>query len=126
MAVQIRPAETSEIARRIGAVVPQEENRITHNILFCVLDTDVAVGGGNIRFRVFLEAFLGVVGKDDIGSWGLERYQLYPVGDEGKVDLHDSVHNPLSYKGLSYVDRRYGMLYGCKVRSSGEQLDWRR
>jgi hypothetical protein len=126
MAVQIRPAEASEIARCIGAVVPQEKNRIAYNILFCVFDADVAVGGGNVLFRIFLEAFLGVIGKDNIGSWGLERYQLWPLGDEGKVNLHDSVHNPLSYKGLSYVDRRYGMLYGCKARSSGEQLDWRR
>ena len=50
MAVQVRPAEASEIAGCVGAVISQEENGIAHNILFCVLDSDVAVGGCDILF----------------------------------------------------------------------------
>jgi hypothetical protein len=50
MAVQVRPTEASEIAGCVGAVISQEENGIAHNILFCVLDSDVAVGGCDILF----------------------------------------------------------------------------
>lgn len=71
MAVQIGPAKASKVAGRFGAVISQEKNSVANDVLFRVLDADVAVGGSDVFFRIFLETFLGIVGENDIRSWGL-------------------------------------------------------
>jgi hypothetical protein len=50
MAVQIGPAKTGEVARRFGAVISQKKHGVANNILFRILDTDVAVGSSNVFF----------------------------------------------------------------------------
>lgn len=70
--MQIGPAQPGEIARAVGTVVPQQEDGVADDLLVCVLDADAAVGGGEVAVRVGLELLVGIVGKDDIGSWCLQ------------------------------------------------------
>ena len=68
MSMEIGPAKTSKVAVRIGAVVPQEEYRVAHNILVDVFDANVVIGTGDIRIRVLFESFCRVVREDDEGG----------------------------------------------------------
>lgn len=76
VAVKIRPAKTSEIARRIGAVVSQQKNGITDNVLVGVLDADVAVGGCDVLVGILLESLLSIVCEDYKWSGCLKRQSL--------------------------------------------------
>ena len=63
--MKIGPAETGKITGWLGAVVPQQKNGVTDNVLVGVLDSDVAVGRRNVFVRVFLESLLGIVCEYD-------------------------------------------------------------
>lgn len=55
MFMQIRPAQTSDIAVFGGAVVAEEEDGVFHDIVVLVPDTETAVCAGHIReFEVFV------------------------------------------------------------------------
>lgn len=68
MPMQVWPPQAGEVARGIGAVVSEEQDRVAHNVLVCVLDADVVVGGGDVCAGVVLELLIEVVGEDDVGS----------------------------------------------------------
>lgn len=66
MAVEIGPSEPSEVAGRIGTVVPQEQDSVAHDVFVCVPDTDVIISTGKIGVRVFLESLRSVVSENYI------------------------------------------------------------
>ena len=54
-------------------VVPQQKNGISHNILVCVFDANVAIGRRDVAVGEFVKSLLWVVGEDDKGGWRLHR-----------------------------------------------------
>lgn len=68
VSVQIRPAETGEIAVAIGAVVSKEQDGIAHDVLLGVFDADVGVGSCEVGVGELLESFRRVCCEDDEGS----------------------------------------------------------
>lgn len=70
VAVEVGPAEAGEIARGVGAVVPEEEDRVADNVLVGVFDANVGVDGGEIGGLVVFKPFFGIVCKDDVRSLG--------------------------------------------------------
>lgn len=67
VAMEVGPAKAGKVAGAVGAVVAQQQDGVADDVLVCVLDADVGVGGGEVGVGVVLEALLGVVGEDDIG-----------------------------------------------------------
>lgn len=65
--VEIGPAQAGKVAGLVGTVVSQQEDGVANNVLVCVLDADVGVGGGEVLVGVVFESLLGIVGEDDIG-----------------------------------------------------------
>ena len=74
MTVEIGPPKTSKVAIWVGAVVPQEEYRVAHNILVDIFDANVVIGTGDIRIRVLFESFCRVVREDYEGGGCLLRF----------------------------------------------------
>lgn len=68
MTMEVGPAKASKVAVRIGAVVPQEEYCVAHNILVDVFNANVVISTGDIRIRVLFESFCRVVREDDEGG----------------------------------------------------------
>ena len=66
MAVQVGPAETGSIAGGVGAVVAQQEDSVFEDVLLLVVDTQVVVDMGKVLGLVVFEAFVGVIGEDDL------------------------------------------------------------
>lgn len=69
--VQVGPAEAGKVAGGVGAVVAEQQDRVADNVLVGVLDANVGVDGGDVGVLVVFKAALGVVGEDDVGSFGL-------------------------------------------------------
>lgn len=72
VAMEVSPAKAGKVAGLVGAVVAQQQDGVADNVLVCVLDADVGVGGGEVLVGVVFEALLGVVGEDDIGCRRLD------------------------------------------------------
>lgn len=70
--VKVGPAQAGKVARGIGAVVSEEKDRVTDNVLVGVLDANVGVDGGEIGGFVVLEFLFCVVCKDDVWSLSLK------------------------------------------------------
>jgi hypothetical protein len=65
VAVQVLPAEAGKVAFAIGAVVPEQKNRVAYYVLASIPDPDVIVGASDFGLGVFLVALRSVVGEDD-------------------------------------------------------------
>lgn len=126
MAMQIRPTKTGKVTLSAGAVVPQEEDSVSNNVLARVLDSNVIIRTCNLLARVLFEFLVLVVGKDNEGSGRLDvlrmsaNYQskrdlmflerLYSLGNAG---------NPCSYTAPLVVGHRCGMSNDRKAQQSG-------
>lgn len=68
MAVEIGPPEASKIALVVGAIIPQQQDRVPHNVLLAVSDADVLVSGGDVggAERVIFEPLGGIICEYDV------------------------------------------------------------
>lgn len=65
VAVEVGPAEAGEVARVVGAVVSQQEDRVAHDVLVRVPDPDIVICARDVGVRILFESFRGVVCEDD-------------------------------------------------------------
>jgi len=72
MTVQVGPTKASEVAARVGAIIPEKKHRVPNNIFTCVLDPNTDVRGTEVVVRIFLVAPRLVVGEDDEFGLGLQ------------------------------------------------------
>ncbi len=71
MSVEVWPAKTCKIARRIWTVITEQQNRVPDNVLVGIANPDVAVSARGIGVCVLFVALCGVVGEDHERRWGL-------------------------------------------------------
>lgn len=73
MAMQVRPAQTSNIAISVRTIVSQEQDCIFHDLSLLVSDAIVRVCARNICVCKVFVSFCGVVRKYDKVRWSLLR-----------------------------------------------------
>jgi hypothetical protein len=83
MAMQIRPAQTSNIAVVIGTIIPQQQDSILSDIIALISDPNILVRACNIFIREILIPFRRIVGEDNIWCWCLYS-QLAPHSSAGR------------------------------------------
>lgn len=68
VSMEVGPAEAGKVARGVGAVVAEEQDRITDDVLVAVFDADVCIRRRDVGIRIILEPLLNIVGEDDKGG----------------------------------------------------------
>ena len=66
MAMQIRPAHTSNVAVFVKAVVSKQKNAILVDILVFITNTQIDVGTGKVSWPIVLISLVRLVGEDNI------------------------------------------------------------
>lgn len=103
--VEVGPAQAGKVAGLVGTVVSQQEDGVADNVLVCVLDADVGVGGGEVLVGVVFESLLGIVGEDDIGCWRLSEHRqlAYTYWQQSKGEAIDQEEKPMTYSAVGTV-----------------------
>jgi len=107
MAMQVGPAETSEVTFAIGAVVSQEEDGVADNIFARVLDANVIIGTRNVGARKVFETLGSIVGENNIGC-GCSAVRTILVLVEGSQAQSANVATDVVAACDGVVDDRVG------------------